>query len=126
MSPTDVEIIEVVKSGAAMYGANSVINIVLKSGAWDRVPIGINQVKYPGFYQSREFYSPRYDVPNDQQNKPDKRTTLYWEPIIETDNHGRAAINFYTADVSSRYRIIIEGITPDGYPGTGTTIFEVR
>jgi hypothetical protein len=126
MSPADVEIIEVVKSGAAMYGANSVINIVLKSGAWDRVPIGINQVKYPGFYQSREFYSPRYDVPNDQQNKPDKRTTLYWEPIIETDNHGRAAINFYTADVSSRYRIIIEGITPDGYPGTGTTIFEVR
>jgi hypothetical protein len=109
-----------------MYGANSVINVVLKIGAWDRVPIGVNQAKYPGFYSTREFYSPRYDVKDDRHNLLDKRTTLFWEPMMLTDANGRAALSFYTGDVASRYRIVIEGITADGYPGTGTITFEVK
>jgi len=126
MSPTDIEGIELIRGGAVMYGASSVINLVLRAGAWDRVPIGMNQAKYPGFYQAREFYSPRYDVPNDRHNLPDKRTTLFWEPMIETDRDGTIAISFYTADVASRYRIIMEGISHDGYPGTATQTFEVK
>lgn len=126
MSPTDVEKIEIIKSGAVMYGANSVINIILKAGAWDREPIGIDKARYPGFYQAREFYSPRYDVPDDRHNLPDQRSTLFWEPIVITDEEGRAAVAFYTSDVPSRYRIIMEGITRDGYPGTATLTFDVQ
>jgi hypothetical protein len=127
MAPTDVEKIEVLRNGAALYGAYSVINVVLKSGAFDRAPtIGVNQAKYPGFYQAREFYSPRYDIPDDRHNRPDQRTTLFWEPMVMTDENGRAGVAFYTSDKSSRYRVVMEGITPDGYPGTATLTFEVH
>ena len=106
--------------------ANAVINIWMKKGAFDRVPIGVNKAVYPGFYQAREFYSPQYDTPAERHNLPDKRTTLFWEPMVDTDGAGKVAVGFYTADVSSRYRIVVEGITPDGYPGSATAVFEVK
>jgi hypothetical protein len=30
-----------------------------------------------------EFYSPRYDMPSERHSVADKRTTLYWEPMVE-------------------------------------------
>lgn len=126
ISPTDVDLIEVLFNSVQFAGMH-VISITLRSGASISVePIGINQAKYRGFYQAREFYSPRYDVKDNRHQLEDKRTTLHWEPIVITDENGRAAVTFFTADVASRYRILIEGITPDGYPGTGTGTFEVR
>lgn len=127
ISPTDVDFIEVLHN-AVRYGGGTVINVILKNGSitGNYDPIGINQVKYPGFYQAREFYSPRYDVKDNRHYFEDKRTTLFWEPMVVTDENGRAAVAFFTADVASRYRIVIEGITPDGYPGTGTSTFEVK
>lgn len=126
ISPTDVELIEVLFN-AVQFAGQHVISITLRSGASVRQePIGINQAKYPGFYQAREFYSPRYDVKDNRHSFEDKRTTLFWEPMVVTDENGRAAVAFFTADVASRYRIVVEGITPDGYPGTGTSTFEVK
>ncbi|MEO7988114.1 MAG: TonB-dependent receptor plug domain-containing protein [Chryseolinea sp.] len=128
MLPSDVDMIEVIKGpGALIYGSQNVINVVLKEGAsWDRVPIGMNQVKYPGFFQGREFYSPRYDVPDEGNNLSDKRTTLFWEPLMEMDDNGKAVFSFFTADIASRYRIVMEGITPDGFPGTSSITFDVK
>jgi hypothetical protein len=127
ISPNDVHAVEVMTNMGALYGINgAVVNVILKESAFDRVAIGVNQVKYPGFYQAREFYSPNYEVADDRHNLPDKRTTLFWEPMVETDATGKIAIGFYTADQSSRYRVVVEGITPDGYPGVGTMLFEVK
>lgn len=125
MSPNDIEMIEIVR-GSVMYGGGPAINLVLKANAWDREAIGISQASYPGFYREREFYSPRYDVPETRHQLEDKRTTLFWEPVLETDQTGKAGIAFFTADVASRYRVVVEGITADGYPGTATCIFEVK
>lgn len=126
ISPTDVDLIEVLFNSVQFAGMH-VISITLRSGASISVePIGINQAKYRGFYQAREFYSPRYDVKDNRHYLEDKRTTLFWEPVVVTDESGRAAVAFFTADVASRYRIVVEGITPDGYPGTGTCTFDVR
>lgn len=124
MAPTDVEYIEVLPN-SALYGG-SAINIILRQGAWDRDAIGVNQVKHPGFYQTREFYSPNYNVKDNRHSLEDKRTTLFWEPMMMTDAAGRAAVAFYTGDVASRYRIVMEGITVDGYPGTATATFRVE
>ncbi|HMV91159.1 MAG TPA: Plug domain-containing protein [Cyclobacteriaceae bacterium] len=125
VSPADVEYIEVLPN-SALYGG-SAINVILRKGATLREEsIGVNRMKYPGFYQAKEFYSPQYDKPDNRHYLEDKRTTLFWEPMLVTDQAGRAAIAFYTADVASRYRIVIEGITNDGYPGTATTTFEVK
>lgn len=126
IAPTDVDLIEVLFN-SVQYGGQHVISIMLRRGATINVePVGINQAKIAGFYQAREFYSPNYDVKDNRHSLEDKRTTLYWEPMIITDETGRAAVAFFTADVATRYQIVVEGITPDGYPGTGTASFEVK
>jgi uncharacterized protein YfaS (alpha-2-macroglobulin family) len=65
-------------------------------------------------------------VKDNRHSLEDKRTTLFWEPMMMTDPQGRAAVAFYTGDVASRYRVVLEGITADGYPGTASTTFEVK
>lgn len=125
VSASDVEYIEVLPN-SALYGG-SAINVILKHGAMLREEtIGVNRMKYTGFQRPQEFYSPRYDVPDNRHKLEDKRTTLFWEPRMMTDENGRGAVIFYTGDMASRYRIVIEGITNDGYPGTATTTFEVK
>lgn len=128
ISPTDVDLIEVLFN-SVQYGGQHVISIHLKNGSsigTNYEAIGVNQIKLAGFYEAREFYSPNYDAKDDRQALEDKRTTLFWEPMIVTDENGRAAVAFFTADVASRYRVVIEGITSDGYPGTVSTTFEVK
>jgi hypothetical protein len=48
---------------------------------------------------------------------PDFRSLLYWNPDIRTDNEGRAEISFTASDVPGKYRIVVEGISADGYTG---------
>ena len=63
-----------------------------------------------------EFYHPVYDTPEKVNNgKPDKRTTLYWNPYLKTDPNGNTTIEFYSNDTDQvDYDIDIEGIAPDG------------
>lgn len=127
ISPTDVDLIEVLFN-SVQYGGQHVISIILRDGSSvrDYEVVGVNQVKTRGFYQAREFYSPNYDVNDNRHSLEDKRTTLFWEPMMMTDLEGRAAVAFFTGDVPSRYRVVIEGVTADGYPGTASTTFEVK
>lgn len=122
----DIDMIETTKTFGASKYPQDLINLMIKPEAYNKDIIGITNVKYAGFYKAREFYSPRYENQDNQTKIPDKRTTLYWEPMLETDQYGRAAVRFYTADVASRYRVVIEGITADGYPGTASVTFEVK
>ena len=46
---------------------------------------------------------------------PDKRTTVYWNPYLKTDQNGNTTIEFYSNDTDQvDYDIDIEGIAPDG------------
>ena len=70
----------------------------------------------PGYAESVEFYSPIYDTPEKiADEKPDIRTTLYWNPYLQIGPDGTAQIEFYSNDhKNQQYDIAIEGITPDG------------
>ena len=63
-----------------------------------------------------EFYHPVYDTPEKVNNgKPDKRTTLYWNPYLKTDPNGNTTIEFYTNDTDQvDYDIDIEGLDLQG------------
>lgn len=69
-----------------------------------------------GYAESVEFYSPIYDTPEKiADEKPDIRTTLYWNPYLQIGPDGTAQIEFYSNDhKNQQYDIAIEGITPDG------------
>ncbi|MGB5555344.1 MAG: hypothetical protein WBM83_11845, partial [Flavobacteriaceae bacterium] len=87
---------------------------------------GITNFEIPGFYKVREFYVPNYSEPKPEHEKPDYRTTLYWDPNVRIGQNGRSNVDFYTGDSPGTYRIKIEGITQDGRPVSGYRTFEVH
>ena len=47
-------------------------------------------------------------------NKPDYRTTVYWNPHLVTDPSGETKFNYFNTDQSGNYRVVIEGIDAEG------------
>ena len=77
-----------------------------------------------GFSSTKEFYSPKYSPENIADPKPDHRTTLYWNPNVKLVD-GVANLEFYSSDDIGRYKIIVEGLTPDGEICIGTGELDV-
>ncbi|MGI4833217.1 MAG: TonB-dependent receptor plug domain-containing protein [Janthinobacterium lividum] len=127
----DVEAVEVFKgTEAAIFGANSgggVIAVYTKRGnknyhdkSTTPTP-GLVTVKLPGFYQTREFYMPRYGAPvmNAPTSDP-RRLTIFWNPEVATDASGTTDVYFFTADGSGNFQVTVEGLSLAGDPGRGT------
>ncbi len=79
-----------------------------------------------GYQIEREFYSPAYDTERPEHIKPDKRTTLFWSPRIQTDSLGLASVSFYNHDMETTVTGVLEGISTTGKPGAGTFRFSIR
>lgn len=124
VNPNDVETVEVLKyASASIYGVEGgagVLVITTKRGsgtdAKDIASVGILPLTVQGYHKIREFYSPRYesDVVN---NHPDLRSTIYWKPELVTGKDGSASFDYYNADGSGTYRVVIEGIDEKGNIG---------
>lgn len=81
----------------------------------DYMPKNIQQVQLLGYQKPIAFYSPKYETPQQKNNgTPDLRTTIYWNPNIQTNRRGKTFVEFYTADGDSPYSVVIEGITQKG------------
>ena len=76
-------------------------------------PLSMASIHQQGWKPSAEFYSPQYPDPS-ARTRPDHRTTLYWNPKVETDSNGHATVRFYASDVSKRYFVTLEGVSSDG------------
>jgi hypothetical protein len=123
LSVEDIDEVEVVKDAQATIfggrGNNGAILLTTKRGFDQtlrrREKFNIKPVIPLGYQTPKEFYSPRYETPEELKNStPDLRTTIYWNPSVEFVD-GRAQFTFYTSDSSaSTYSIMIEGITTDG------------
>ncbi|GAA4455751.1 Plug domain-containing protein [Nibrella saemangeumensis] len=131
----DVDYIDVLKgAGAAIFGSRAgggVINVMTKRGnptydpSQDKAE-GILVAKLPGFTPVRQFYAPRYDESRPEHNRPDYRATLHWEPLIQTGADGKATISFFASDARTTLRIITEGATAEGLPGSGRQLMKVE
>ena len=92
------------------------VDIYLKRGREYGVP-DVQTCQVIGYSEDMEFYHPVYDTPEKVNNEimPDKRTTVYWNPYLKTDQNGNTTIEFYSNDTDQvDYDIDIEGIAPDG------------
>ena len=68
-----------------------------------------------GYQQPAAFYAPKYDTPESKENKtPDLRSTIFWQPVVQTDDTGVASFDFYIADEATSYSVVIEGLTDNG------------
>ena len=121
---SQVETVEVLKyAGESIYGvdgANGVLIITTKQGeARGRgvSSLGVLPIAPMGFYKARTFYSPKYDHTNVHSQPPDLRSTIYWNPEIETGKDGKASFDYFNADGTGTYKVTIEGIDTNGNIG---------
>ena len=129
MTVDDIDNIQVFKGAmASFFGAgssNGVISITTKRGQINvgRTPISIATVTPLGSQKPELFYVPKYEIQSIRDNEnPDFRTTIYWNPSLSSDSSGRVNVEFYTADPGNDYSVVLEGITKEGeicrYTGT--------
>lgn len=124
--------IEIAKSasGGVVFGGkgmNGAIMITTKRGAYfsskevlEKVreiekQYNVKHIVPLGYQVSKQFYSPKYEADLQFENNiPDLRSTIYWNPSLKTDNEGRVNFDFYTADSKTSYTVILEGVTSEG------------
>jgi hypothetical protein len=98
-------------------GANGAIAIYTRKGGdiKSEPGKGLPSSKVFGYSPIKEFYSPNYASFSQRNEQRDIRTTLYWNPgVVTTPQNNKAVVIFYNNDVSSAFRVIIEGMTADG------------
>ena len=134
LNPAEVEKVEVSKFGNnAAYGArggNGVIAIhtgrkpvaAAGLGAYNKASLIPLPIK--GFSTARKFVAPDYSTQEKNVSVTDNRSTIYWNPSLDTRD-GAAKVSFYAADNVTRYRIVVEGVTPAGKPLRGEKIITV-
>jgi len=126
LPPNSIASIEVLRSlgMTAAYGGKGsagILVITLKRGA-DIVDVrapspGTITFRTGGFYKARDFYSPQYDDPKTNKEIADLRTTIYWNPMLQTDKDGNASFEYFNAGSKGNYKVVVEGIDNDGNIG---------
>jgi hypothetical protein len=100
--------------GAFGGGGGGAIAVYTRKGG-DVLPGAGNGMGYTtlaGYTTYKEFFSPNYAV---DDNKPDVRTTLYWNPFVLTDKKNRTVkLQFFNNDVSKKFRVVVEGVNKNG------------
>jgi len=111
-----IERVEVLKGPSAaifgVRGGNGVIAVYTKRGQFMRR--GVIEFDMLGYCKPARFYQPRYQT----GNEPGHNHTVYWEPVIITDEKGRARIILDKPLVEGDYRFVIEGISYQGHAGS--------
>jgi len=133
---TNIDFIDVLKGAkAAIYGSSGSHGVIAvytltasdklnKTKEKERKCI-VNFV-HPGYSQPRKFYEPVYLSGASDQNKPDNRSTIYWNPQLKPDGHEKIRVSFYTTDIPTTYRVKLEGITTEGIPLQSELYFDVK
>lgn len=129
----DIQRVEIFKGpSAAIFGAQGVAGALsfytfqgtnLKTAPTE----GIYSTALPAAYQGkREFYAPKYEAKKPEHVKPDRRVLIHWEPLISTDDTGRATIEFWNSDLPTKIRFDVQGLTLNGHPLVANASYEVR
>ncbi|HEX3386653.1 MAG TPA: carboxypeptidase regulatory-like domain-containing protein, partial [Mucilaginibacter sp.] len=136
LSVNDVASIEIITDGslAAIYGVRGGGGVILiTTKRWDDMMpdtknFKVNYAYYspPVFYKARTFYSPKYGPAKSESSFSDLRTTIYWSPNVNTDEHGNASFEFFNADTKGTYLVTIEGIDSTGHIGRQTYHYKVE
>jgi alpha-2-macroglobulin-like protein len=100
---------------------NGVFNTVRKYNYTSEI-IAMDQVSYS---VSKCFYAPEY-LSSKTNERTDFRETIYWDPVVRTDNNGNAQVQYFNSDASTTFRVISEGITRNGKPGRTEFTYHVQ
>lgn len=120
ISMSDVAYVKVFRPpffGSTGGGANGAIAVYTRKGG-DVAQTQSKGLPYKiliGYTAQKEFYSPNYASFDSRNDEQDLRTTLYWNPMILTNNENHTVrIHFFNNDITSSFRVIVEGMSTDG------------
>ncbi len=127
---SSIESISVLKDASAtsIYGYRAVNGVILIStsannGYYKKVKRSFKP-RYSGLLISprrlsatKEFYYPVYKENEIPKERTDFRSTIYWNPSINTNNAGSAEVEFYASDEITTFRAVAEGIGSSGDVG---------
>jgi hypothetical protein len=130
----DVETVGAVYgTDASIYGGRGLKGvwiITIKQGKGivprDIASIGVLSITPQGYYKAREFYAPKYDHTENSFNREDLRSTIYWKPELVTDKDGNASFDYYNADGTGSYRVVVEGMDANGSLGRQVYRYKVE
>ncbi len=115
---TDIAYIKVFRPPfmGGFNGGNGAIAIYTRRGDdMKRVQKGLTTNQITGYTLVKEFYSPNYDRFDARHEQPDLRTTLYWNPMVIADGKNKTIkLSFYNNDVTSAFRVVIQGMSREG------------
>jgi hypothetical protein len=118
LNPAEIDRLEV-------YNNLALVNIYLKNRPDETAkPDEFDRYTLSGFSSPSPFYMRDYSQTNLDNAFPDLRTTIYWTPDLITKD-GESTVTFYAADLPTKYRIVIEGLSDKGLPIYGEQIIMV-
>ncbi|MDY8135256.1 TonB-dependent receptor plug domain-containing protein [Aquimarina sp. 2201CG5-10] len=68
-------------------------------------------------YITKRFYVPVYDGKIEPEKRTDFRQTIYWNPIVQTDEKGEARLEFHNSDAITSFKVTAEGVGYNGLIG---------
>ena len=90
-------------------------------------PKGLTQTAIPVFASPQEFYAPKYEnIQPDSWQHPDIRTLIHWQPILKTDDSGKASASYYNADNEGEIMVVVEAISDKGEIGYQELNYEIK
>ncbi|WP_316746321.1 carboxypeptidase-like regulatory domain-containing protein [Pedobacter gandavensis] len=129
VNPKEVETVEVFTKDDLgtvnrMYNTNGVLVVNTKKVVKSNMSIADlkkllpkeNMLKFnpKGFSKQREFYMPKYINPANTYNFNDLRTTIYWNPKVNTNGTAPLVLEYWNADGRGTYKAVIEGVDKYG------------
>jgi len=122
ISLSELESIEVINLKYFLDGHvfEGIIHFVTVEGkmAGLEVDHAVFRQAYAAISKESCFASPVYNSDSLKSSPlPDFRNTLYWNPDLHTREDGNTSFEFYTADETGEYTVIVEGISPEGKSG---------
>ena len=128
IDPQRILAIDVIKGlyASTLYGSDTnggVISLITKDpgaiqSSKTKKAKGTINIQHPGYFQAREFYTPSYAKKSIDTERPDLRTTIYWNGDINLTEKP-TKLNFYTGDRIGNFIIKVEGISDDALPFVG-------
>lgn len=90
-------------------------------------PTGLTKTAIPVFASPQEFYAPKYEnIQPDSWQHPDIRTLIHWQPILKTDDSGKASTSYYNADNKGEIMVVVEAISDKGEVGYQELNYEIK
>ncbi|MBJ2176121.1 TonB-dependent receptor plug domain-containing protein [Aureibaculum sp. A20] len=141
----NIESVTVLKdvSATVLYGSRGANGVIVMRSKNRKInnygKKSLNNIKYNNysvatFYPQKSrnfnkrsaFYMPKYDSKELSEERSDFRQTIYWNPVVQTDENGEAEFEFYNSDAITSFKITAEGIGANGLIGRQEKFFSTK